>query len=309
MDPRAHEENFSTEEAYEAREVLQTKKRPLEPSYFQDLPVESMCMVQKKVKAEKGNSSKNNVSVKEESKALKTKSRKQKTKKQEEITDSEEETDVSTSKKTQRARISMTKNYKGVLSSGLIRFMLEADEQTDSGLYQCLINLILEKREQDWELGSLSIEDFFNKAMDYANEEIFGKVEKESKNGKQSCLFKVGSVASFKKVFYPSREDSKLIAVIKDIWRTMFVDYFFDSKYYYQFITKVCKAPQQGKLFLFMKVDEIQKTLKDPYYRPDFQYDHIPLLQRKEFPADAFIEFMELFVPMVAAEHLGTKKF
>jgi len=205
------------------------------------------------------------------------------------------------SKSKSKLSIPMTKNYKGIVSAGLARLLLEADLDLDSGLYQILLNLIQDEIQNHQELQRVSVEDFFNDFMDYIKKEMYGKSIKQTLNGKKSEAFKVGNVANILRVFYPQLEDSPKTKSIKRVLRTLLVDYFFESKYYYECITRWCKAKPQGKLFLWLKISEIKKVFENPSGDLiEFGCENTALLGVKNFPIEDFIDFMKVFVPICA---------
>jgi len=178
---------------------------------------------------------------------------------------------VKTEKPKSRQRSGMVQNYKGVTSRGWARVLVDPYESIDSGLYQELLDLVIVEWEREKSLRKkfAQVEDFFNECLEYIRKEVRGKVIKKSGNNKESEDSKVGNAQKIQEVFYPQVQDSETTLAIKRIIRSHFC-FFFDSRYFYEWIFEDCRASDTNKSFLLLNSKEFQKVFSHEGYRPKF---------------------------------------
>jgi len=178
---------------------------------------------------------------------------------------------VKTEKPKSRQRSGMVQNYKGVTSRGWARVLVDPYDSIDSGLYQKLLDLVMMEWEKEKNLRKKfpEVEDLFNEVLEYIKREVRGKVIKKSGNNKESEDSKVGNAQKIQEVFYPQMQDSETTIVIKKIIREHFC-YFFDSRYFYEWIFEDCRASDHNKSFLLLNSKEFQKVFSIEGYRPKF---------------------------------------
>lgn len=178
---------------------------------------------------------------------------------------------LKTDKPKGRQRSGMVQNYKGVTSRGWARVLVDPYESIDNGLYQELLDLVMAEWEKDKSLRKKfpQVEDFFNEVLEYIKKEVRGKVIKKSGNNKESEDSKVGNAQKIQEVFYPQIQDSETTLIIKKILRGH-ISYFFNSKYYFEWIFEDCRASDNNKSFLLMNSKEFQKVFSIEGYRPKF---------------------------------------
>jgi len=178
---------------------------------------------------------------------------------------------VKTEKPKSRQRSGMVQNYKGVTSRGWARVLVDPYDSIDSGLYQELLDFVIVEWEKEKSLRKKfpQVEDFFNEVLEYIRKEVRGKVIKKSGNNKESEDSKVGNAQKIQEVFYPQVQDSESTLAIKKIIRAHFC-YFFDSRYFYEWIFEDCRASDTNKCFLLLNSKEFQKVFSIEGYRPKF---------------------------------------
>lgn len=176
-----------------------------------------------------------------------------------------------------RQRCGMVQNYKGVTSRGWARVLDDPYESIDSGLYQELYDLVSARWDTDKSLRKKfqDIEDFFNEVLKYVRNKIRGKVIKKSGNNKESEDSKVGNAKKIQEVFYSCPGDSDVEMTIKEILRNHF-SYFFDSKYYFEWLFEDCRADDSNKTFLLINAKEFKQVFSKKDHRPNFHSIDVP---------------------------------
>lgn len=179
-----------------------------------------------------------------------------------------------------RQRCGMVQNYKGVTSRGWARVLDDPFDSIDNGLYQELFDLVSAKWESDMSLRKkfAEVEDFFNEVLKYVRNKIRGKVIKKSGNNKESEDSKVGNAKKIQEVFYSGPGDSEVDKTIKEILRNHF-SYFFDSKYYFEWLFEDCRADDSNKSFLLINAKEFKQVFSKKDHRPNFHNVDVPLSQ------------------------------
>jgi hypothetical protein len=196
-----------------------------------------------------------------------------------------------------RARIAMSQNYKGIVTRGFANLLLQPKDSFDSELYQKLIEVVIKHsrtyfgfEEDDFKKGE-DIVDLYNGVLDYVRENIQGKVIKTSKNNHDVDDSKVGNKEMIQKIFHPANGDAIEVSFYKSVLLDM-LNFFFESKYYYEWFLNYCDSKGENKLFLFYRcnIEEMKEIFNLRKVKADFHSPAVPDHLKKTFRVNEFIK-------------------
>jgi hypothetical protein len=161
---------------------------------------------------------------------------------------------------------SASKNYIALLCTGFARTILSAED--DSEIWT-KISLIVKERRKKYKL----IEKTDEELSEYVKEQIYrdfcGKRVKKSNRGRD---FKVRNTEELAHIISIRDDDSDLVRLKKECFKELF-NYFFNSKYYDEWLNKGM-INKVNRSFFIVNKKELQKKFQNPsYYKPRFSHE------------------------------------
>lgn len=171
-----------------------------------------------------------------------------------------------------RKRISMSQNYKGVLTRGFARTIVQSKEHPTSEFYKKFHTILsIHQQLSSGALKEKSLQDLENVVFRYIKDNIQGKVSYQTKNNKEAESSKINSNTQIKKVFFNEGTEDIETAFSKKVAFDMMI-YFLSSCHFDQWVKGDCQSTEENKDFLLLNKDEFRKVFESPIsYKPKFR--------------------------------------
>lgn len=161
---------------------------------------------------------------------------------------------------------SASKNYIALLCTGFARTILGAED--DSEIWTKISQIVKEKRKK-----FKSIDKSDEELSEFVKEQIYrdfcGKRVKKSNRGRD---FKVRNTEELAHIVSIKDEDNEQTRLKKECFKELFI-YFFNSKYYDEWLNKGM-INKVNRSFFIVNKKELQKKFQNPsYYKPRFSHE------------------------------------
>jgi len=182
------------------------------------------------------------------------------------------ETQPNTPPKKTRKRISMSQNYKGVLTRGFARTIVQSKEHPNSDMYKKFQTVLAIHQKLSAEsLKEKTLRELESMVFRYIKENIQGKISYQTKNNKEAESSKINSTTQIKKVFFCEGDEDVETAFSKRVAYDMMI-YFLSSSHFDQWVKSDCQSTEENKDFLLLNKDEFRKVFESPIsYKPKFK--------------------------------------
>jgi hypothetical protein len=166
----------------------------------------------------------------------------------------------------QQIKGSASKNYIALLCTGFARTILGAED--DSDIWTKISQIVKEKRKK-----FKSIEKTDEELSEFIKEQIYrdfcGKRVKKSNRGRD---FKVRNTEELAHLISIKDDDNDMTRLKKECFKELFT-YFFNSKYYDEWLSKGM-INKVNRSFFIVNKKELQKKFQNPsYYKPRFSHE------------------------------------
>jgi len=164
-------------------------------------------------------------------------------------------------------RVSACKNYIGLLCAGFSRAILSAERS--SPIIVALEELIDQRKIKFDSCKVLLTEKLMESFKTYIYKSICGKKVKKCN---QERDFKIRNSHELDSILMIKQRDSEQTCLRKEVLKEMII-YFFDSDYYYNWLSKGMIS-EGNKIFFIKNKKEIQKKFLNPaFYKPKFNHN------------------------------------
>lgn len=164
-------------------------------------------------------------------------------------------------------RVSACKNYIGLLCAGFSRTILNAEET--SPVIETLTQIIEQKKTKFDTCRILQTDKIIQSFKTYIYKSVCGKRVKKCN---QERDFKIRNSHELDNILMIKQRDSEQTCLRKEVLKEMIM-YFFDSDYYYEWLTKGMIS-EGNRIFFIKNKKEIQKKFLNPaFYKPKFNHN------------------------------------
>jgi len=164
-------------------------------------------------------------------------------------------------------RVSACKNYIGLLCAGFSRTLLNAEKT--SPIIETLAQIIDQKKMRFETCRIMLTEKIIESFKTYIYKSVCGKRVKKCN---QERDFKIRNSHELDNILMIKQRDSEQTCLRKEVLKEMLV-YFFDSDYYYEWLSKGMIS-EGNRIFFIKNKKEIQRKFLNPaFYKPKFNHN------------------------------------